>query len=277
MTTPFVVSLTPAGTDILLALGARGLLRGVDPESAADPRLAGCPIADGAGLPPGSLILTGPGGGPTGEGCTVLRLDPRGVEEAIDDCLRVSQAVGLQDAGTRLAVSVRNRLFAAAEFVNPYADGPVVAFVTRTRPPTGAGSWIVQLIERAGGRYPWNPTVARPGTGEATGPQHGERLAGPAAELRGVEFVEHEPDALVICPEGLGLEESEAAAREFLGQRRFASLVTRTSGRVAVVEGRGTFGRAGPRLADCFEWLVGWLHDRPDLMPASVRWRALGR
>ena len=47
-------------------------------------------------------------------------------------------------------------------------------------------------------------------------------------------------------------------------------------GRVAVVDGDQMFNRPGPRVVDAFEWLVGWINDRPGLMPRGFPWRPMG-
>jgi hypothetical protein len=36
---------------------------------------------------------------------------------------------------------------------------------------------------------------------------------------------------------------------------------------IAVVDGNQMFNRPGPRLVDAFRWLVGWLNDRPEVVP----------
>ncbi len=95
-------------------------------------------------------------------GASILTLNPRGIEDVLDDVFRVAVAAGLDDAGTRAVVALRERLFAAAEFVNPYDDGPPVAFLEWTDPLFGTGHWTVQMIERAGGRHPLNPTAPPP-------------------------------------------------------------------------------------------------------------------
>jgi hypothetical protein len=35
------------------------------------------------------------------------------------------------------------------------------------------------------------------------------------------------------------------------------------------------FNRPGPRLVDAFRWLVGWLNDRPELVPPGFPVRRL--
>lgn len=46
-------------------------------------------------------------------------------------------------------------------------------------------------------------------------------------------------------------------------------------GRVVLVDGNAMFNRPGPRLVDCFEFLVGLLHDRHDVIPQGYPWRFL--
>jgi hypothetical protein len=48
-------------------------------------------------------------------------------------------------------------------------------------------------------------------------------------------------------------------------------------GRVVMVDGNAMFNRPGPRLVDCFEFLVGLLHNRHDVIPQGYPWRFLGK
>lgn len=45
------------------------------------------------------------------------------------------------------------------------------------------------------------------------------------------------------------------------------------AGRVAVVDGNQMFNRPGPRLVDALEFLVGLLHDLPDIIPQGFPWQ----
>src|SRR5690606_33471554 len=103
----------------------------------------------------------------------VVPLNPSTIEDVPVELLRDAEALGpsFVPAGDRAMVALRERLFRAEEYVNPYEDGPAVAFLEWTDPLFCAGHWTVQLIERAGGRHPWNPTVAKPDAGAALGPQ----------------------------------------------------------------------------------------------------------
>lgn len=205
----------------------------------------------------------------------VVSLNPSTIEDVLDDLLRVADALGPEwrGAGDRAMVALRERLFRAEDFVNPYEDGPVVGFLEWTDPLFCAGHWTVQLIERAGARHPWNMTTARPDSGAALGPQRGSRVAPPSRTITPEDLVRARPEFLIIAPCGFSLERSWACARELAKRPWWPDLPAVQCGRVAVVDGNQMFNRPGPRLIDAFEFLVGWLHNRPELIPSDFPWR----
>lgn len=203
---------------------------------------------------------------------TIISLNPTTVEDMLDDALRLGEAVGLADEARRAVVALRDRLFRAGEHVNPFDDGPSLAFLEWTDPLFTAGHWTVQLIERAGARHPLNPTIiAAPHAGAAAGPQHGERKAPHSFAITTQQLVASLPQALVICPCGLNLEATHAAAASLACQPWWQDLPAVRSNRVAIVDGNQMFNRPGPRLVDAFEWLVAWLHNLPT--PPGFPWR----
>jgi ABC-type Fe3+-hydroxamate transport system substrate-binding protein len=80
--------------------------------------------------------------------------------------------------------------------------------------------------------------------------------------MRGSEFVEYPADVMVFCVEGLDAAACRNQAMGVLNSPRFSSQPAVRNGRIACVDGAGTFGRRGPGLVDCFEWLVAWLNRR---------------
>lgn len=205
----------------------------------------------------------------------VVTLTASTVEGILDDLLTVGRAAGLEAAAVDAAVRLRERLFRAGEFTNPYADGPVVGFLEWPDPLFIAGHWTVQLIERAGGRHPLNPTTPRPGSGAAAGPQHAEAVAGRSIAVPAEVFAASRPEFLILCPCGLDLEHTRAASRRLARADWFRDLPAARLGQVALVDGSQMFNRAGPRIADAFEWLVGWLHGRPELIPSGFPWEPM--
>ncbi|MDX9910613.1 MAG: hypothetical protein RBS39_02140 [Phycisphaerales bacterium] len=211
----------------------------------------------------------------------VVTLSPAGLEDVLDDVLRVARAIGAEPQGERAVHALRERLFRAQEFVTPYVTGPVVAFLEWTDPPFVAGHWTVQMIERAGGLHPWNPTQPKPLAGAAAGPQQGERLAGKSVAVDPALIAALNPERVVLAPCGMTLARVRTEAEALMRQDWFRELpavraaIRGDQSRVALVDGNQMFNRPGPRVIDAFEWLVGWLNDRPELTPEGFPWEPL--
>ncbi|MDX2017262.1 MAG: cobalamin-binding protein [Planctomycetota bacterium] len=203
----------------------------------------------------------------------VLSLNPETIEGVLDDLWRVGEAMGLSAEG--VIVQLRERLAQAIDYVNPFADGPTVAFLEWTDPLFIGGHWTPQLIERAGGRHPLNPTAPVPGSGAAIGPQQASRRAGKSIRVPAEVLAASRPDVVFIAPCGLSLAQIRPLARELARQPWFRALPAFKAGRVALVDGSQMFNRPGPRLVDAQEFLVGYLNDRPELIPPGFPWEPL--
>lgn len=206
----------------------------------------------------------------------IVSLNPHTVEDILDDHIRVGEAVGLRDRALATVLRMRDRLFAAQEHVNAYEEGPVVGFFEWTDPIFVAGHWTVQLIERAGGRHPLNETIAAEEAGAAAGLSQGLRRAGKSVTVPSEVFSAVKPRAIIVCPCGLTLDEAEREAKLLFEQDWFRALPAVQAGKVAAVDGSQMFNRPGPRVVEAFEWLVGWLQGRPELIPDGFPWRELG-
>ncbi len=205
----------------------------------------------------------------------IISLNPETVEDILDDILRVGGALGLGERAMHEVVGLRQRMDRAEEHINPYDDGPVCGFMEWTDPIYIAGHWTVQLIERAGARHPLNEAIARPGSGAAVGPQQAQRVAGRSIAVTPEVFCATEPRYLVVAPCGLTLDQAWDETRRFFHDTQwFRSLPAVREGRVAVVDGHQMFNRPGPRVVDALGFLVGFIHDRPRLIPHDFPWRA---
>jgi ABC-type Fe3+-hydroxamate transport system substrate-binding protein len=121
-----------------------------------------------------------------------------------------------------------------------------------------------------------NPTHHAESTGAAAGPIGVTmRAAGPSRAITPEELQGAAPEAVIICPCGVSLEPALVEARALHELGWWRELPAVKSGRVAVVDGNQMFNRPGPRLVDAYEWLVGWLNDRPELIPAGFPWAEL--
>lgn len=212
---------------------------------------------------------------------SVLTLNPHSVEDILDDIYRVGEAIGMTQQAMHEVVGLRQRMDRAEEHINPYDDGPVCGFMEWTDPIYIAGHWNVQLIERAGARHPLNEAVAKPGSGAAVGPQQAERLAGHSIAVPAEIFAATQPGHLVIAPCGLTLEQAiHETDTLFTRHEWFRRLPAVQNARVAVVDGNQMFNRPGPRIVDALEFMVGFLNDRPQLIPDGFpfrRWSPPGR
>jgi ABC-type Fe3+-hydroxamate transport system substrate-binding protein len=204
----------------------------------------------------------------------VVSLNPTTIEAVFDDLLVIGRAIGMESEAAAVVSGLRERMYRAEEFVTPFAAAPTVAFLEWTDPLFVGGHWTPQLIERAGGLHPLNPTAAPESAGAAAGPiGQTLRAAGPSIRVPAEVVAAIRPEFVVVCPCGLTLEQATRETQLLAEKSWWRELPAVRAGRVAVVDGNQMFNRPGPRLVDAFEWLVGWLNDRPEVIPAGFPWR----
>lgn len=206
----------------------------------------------------------------------VVSLNPTTVEAVFDDLLTIGSAIGMEAAAAAVVGGLRERMYRAEEFVTPFAAAPLGVFLEWTDPLFVGGHWTPQLIERAGGLHPLNPTAAPESAGAAAGPiGQTLRAAGPSIRVPADVVAAIRPEFVVVCPCGLSLEAAWRETQLLAKQAWWRELPAVRAERVAVVDGNQMFNRPGPRLVDAFEWMVGWLNDRPEVIPAGFPWRRL--
>jgi len=219
----------------------------------------------------------------TGTAPRVVSLNPDTFEAVFDDILTVGSALGLTERAERVVVDLRARYYRASDFVTSFGAQQTVLFLEWTDPVFCAGHWTPQLIERAGASHPLNPTRPAAGSGEGVGAQQAYRKAGKSVQvpLEAIEAIERQgPNGsggwgrVIICPCGLSLDEARAETQRLMDKPWFASLRAVQRADFAIVDGSQMFNRPGPRLVDAFEWLVGWLNDRPELIPHDFPWES---
>jgi iron complex transport system substrate-binding protein len=204
----------------------------------------------------------------------IVALNPQTFEGVLDDVGTVAQAIGMERRGMELVVALRERAYQAEEHVNPYADASSVAFLEWTEPLFVGGHWTPQMVERAGGSHPLNPSVPIEGAGAGAGPiGQTLRRAGKSVRVSTEVLLASRPESLIVCPCGLTLDQAWKETLMLAQQPWWTSLPAVGKGRVAVVDGNQMFNRPGPRLVDGLEFLVGFLNGREDLIPAGFPWR----
>lgn len=201
----------------------------------------------------------------------VVPFVPTTVEDAYEQALELGRVIGRENAAVNAVVGLRERFYRACEFVTPYEEGPRVVALDWVDPLIVSGWWTPQLVERAGATFPLNPTVAKEGAGAAAGYAHTERSAGAPCEVSVDELLASGAEALVVCCGGMDLAQVREAAKALP-----AGLPAVRDGRVALVDGRRGLAVPGPGLVDVFEWLVGWLNGRPELMGGDgMQWEQM--
>ena len=181
---------------------------------------------------------------------TVLSLNPSSLDDIFDDILRVGEAVGRPAKARDAMIALRERYWAAREYVNAYVPGPEVAVLEWMDPLFVAGHWTPQLVQDAGGVHSLNAPGAK------------------SRQIEPEELLESGPERLIICPCGYDLQAIERELPALQSQRWWKLLPAVQDQRVALVDGNQMFARPGPRLVDAFTWLVGWFNERPELTAA---------
>lgn len=205
----------------------------------------------------------------------VLSFNPQTVDGVLDDLLTLGRAVGMDQRAMEVVVGLRERMDRVAAYVNPFTQPVRVAFLEWTDPLFVGGHWTPQLMERAGGSHPLNPTRATDAAGAAVGPAgQTQRVAGKSIRVSAEELVASAPEVVMICPCGLSLEHALRETELLAKQAWFRELPAVQQGRVVVIDGNQMFNRPGPRLVDGLEFLVGYLNARAELIPAGFPWES---
>ncbi len=181
----------------------------------------------------------------------ILSLNPKSIWDVLDDCLRIGEATDRTASATQAMVELREGWWTAVDHVNPYTEGPEVLFLEWMDPPFAGGHWTPELIVAAGGRHSLNPAGSK------------------SRQVTPEEILESSPQRIIVCPCGYGLPAIRAEMATLRSQKWWPLLPANLDGggHVALVDGNQMFNRPGPRLVDAFRWLVGWLNDRPELIP----------
>ena len=191
----------------------------------------------------------------------ILSLDPHVIFDVFDDLLRVGEATGHQQQAEHVMVELRGAYWSAIDFVNPYVPGPEVLFMEWIEPVFAGGHWTPGLIEKAGGRHSINAEGAK------------------SRQVSSEEILACAPDRVIVCPCGLDIPRIEEELDALQRSEWWASIPAVSKGdpqAIVAVDGNAMFNRPGPRLVDAFCWLVGWLNNRPEIIPEGFPVRSIG-
>ncbi|WP_434523001.1 ABC transporter substrate-binding protein [Halorubrum sp. AS12] len=184
----------------------------------------------------------------------VLACDPHSFADALDDVVRIGEAVGEAAAASALRADLRERVDAVRERAEAAvaAEGrPRTAVLDWTDPPIRAGHWVRDMVDIAGGDPAFQPD-------------------GPSEPVAWDDVRAADPEALVVAPCGFDRERARDAVDDLAARPGFGDLRAVRRDRAYAVDGNGLFNRPSHRLVDSLEALFGCLHpDHAETPPAA--------
>jgi iron complex transport system substrate-binding protein len=272
-----IVSLLPAATEIVFALGLGDELAGLtdactfpfearglpivartttdprDPDANA-PRLVLDDVALGDADP--DLVIAGgvPGAGSVGYrdaseavarlglDAEVISLDPSSIEGVLNAIQAVGAMTEAEDEAMDVALGLRERLHSVERIVlgrrEHGFEPPRVIVLEGLEPPVAVGYWVPEQVRLAGG---WE-LLGR--EGEAPAPTTWDAVQ------------EMEPEVVVLALRGLDLAAVRERWHRLPRPAGWAAVPAVAAGRVFAVDGPACFDHPGPRVIDGIEVLA---------------------
>jgi iron complex transport system substrate-binding protein len=173
---------------------------------------------------------------------SVLTLNPRTVQDVIDDVIRIGDAANRSAEGHRLAAQLRDRLEAVHARVRGISYRPRVACIEWLSPLYIAGHWVPEMVQLAGGQ----DVLSKPGS--------------PSRVATWDEILAATPDILILMPCGFSIERTHQELGQLMQQPGQWRLPSNMAEQTFLVDASSYFSRPGPRLIDGIELLVALLH-----------------
>lgn len=261
-----IVSLAPANTEILFALGLGDRVVGVTDycnypaEATAKPKIGGYSTINIERVMAVQPDLVVAAFGNTEEainrlkslGLTVIALNPDSIEGTLHDIRLAGKATGTEAEAERLAASMEARIDAVKEKTKSVTEPPTVAHVIWYDPiwVSGSNTFQDELITFAGG------TNAFP---DLDGWQ--------IASLE--RFITTDPEVIIVnSGTGMGDEGVDLIYRYFMNEPRLKTMKAIQQNRVHVIDS-DLIDRGGPRLVDALEEVAADIH--PDLFEGGTQ------
>lgn len=186
----------------------------------------------------------------------ILSLTPHRLADVWEDIRRVAAVLGVAEPGREVLRALKNRCVDVIEKAC-LLQRPSVACLEWLDPLMGAGNWVPELVELAGGKNLF---------GEAG--KHTGRLKW--EELRAAD-----PEVIIALPCGFDLPRTRAEMSSLLNKPGWSDLRAVRKQRVFVCDGSAWFNRPGPRVVESMEILAEILH--PDKFRFGHQGRAWER
>lgn len=171
----------------------------------------------------------------------ILSLTPHRLADVWEDIRRVAAVLGVAEPGREVLRALKNRCVDVIEKAC-LLQRPSVACLEWLDPLMGAGNWVPELVELAGGKNLF---------GEAG--KHTGRLKW--EELRAAD-----PEVIIALPCGFDLPRTRAEMSSLLNKPGWSDLKAVRKQRVFICDGSAWFNRPGPRVVESMEILAEILH-----------------
>ena len=171
----------------------------------------------------------------------ILSLTPHCLADVWEDMRRVASALGVSERGKETLRTLKLRCVDVIE-KSCLLQRPSVACLEWLDPLMGAGNWVPELVDLAGGKNLFGTA------GKHTG------------RLRWEEFRAANPEVIIALPCGFDLARTRAEMRSLLSRPGWAELKAVRNQRVFIADGSAFFNRPGPRLVESLEILAEVLH-----------------
>ena len=171
----------------------------------------------------------------------VLVLDPHDLDDILVSIMDVAEKIGKVREGRKLVASLQKRIDRVRSIMK-LKRRPKVLCVEWMDPLFTAGHWVPQMVEYAGGI-------------------NGLSSAGePSRRMDIDEAVQLDPDAIVLMPCGLDIDQSLQELPALTGNEKWKSLQAVKNGNVYAVNANAYFSKPGPRIIVGLEIIAKILH-----------------
>ena len=185
----------------------------------------------------------------------VIILNPSTIDDIFQSIISIGEATNTSQAANELVQSLRARLDHVRDAVKDVVHHPTVAALEWLDPPFSPGHWVPQQIEIAGGRS---------ALGEA---------GQPSQRIDWDDVIGSQAEMAVMMPCAKDIAGSVQAFIDVADLDVWRDLPATYLWQLYAVDASAYFSRPGPRVIDGVEILAGMIH--PHLWPASGPEQAL--
>lgn len=236
-----IVSLSPAGTEIVWELGLKGQLL----ESPFDIGLIET-------LKPDVIILEDkPNENPAnfytvkealqnlpGAAVKMIEVKADNLDAVFTTIKTVAEALGVPERGEDIIERMQERLDLIRHKLKFIAQKPTVACIERIEPLRFAGNWLPEMVAIAGGKAVLTESGQQPSANNW------------------MDLVQADPEIIIVMPRGFGIERTLKEMDVLLQQPYFKDLQSVKNNQLFIADGNQYFNRSGLRIADAVEILA---------------------